>query len=71
MFLGLLFIGMTVGAGVAGAWLVSGGSILVALLLYSVVATAVVLGISLLSFALSDRTQPDGCARVEPMQPAE
>ncbi len=71
MFLGLLFVGMTIGAGVAGAWLVSGGSILVALLLYSTVATAVVLGISLLSYALSHRTPQDGCAPVEPLQPAE
>ena len=71
MFLGLLVVGMTIGAAAAGAWVYSGGSLLLAVVIYSLVATSVVLGLAILSFLVSDRKPDETCGSVEPLQPAE
>jgi hypothetical protein len=55
MVLGLLFFGIFIGAAASGAWLLAGGSLLFAVVIYSLVGTMVVLGFALLSFALSER----------------
>lgn len=53
--LGLLVVGMAVGAAAAGVMILSGGSYLSALAIYSLVSTTVVLGVALVWFALSER----------------
>lgn len=55
MFLGLLIGGMGLGAVAAGVWIASGGSLLIGLALYSLVATAFVLATAMISFLLSER----------------
>jgi hypothetical protein len=55
MVLGLLLLGMLIGASAAAAWVFAGGSLLLALVLYGLVGTMVVLGTAVLSFLLSER----------------
>jgi hypothetical protein len=55
MVVGLLIIGMAFGAAAAGGWILSGGSILAALGLYSVVSTTTVLTWAVAAHALSRR----------------
>jgi hypothetical protein len=55
MVLGLLFLGIVIGAAASGAWLMAGGSVLLAILIYAFVGTAVVLGLALLSFWRKER----------------
>jgi hypothetical protein len=55
MLLGLLLAGMALGAVAAGTWGLAGGSLLIALALYSLVATLFVLGAAVLTFLLSLR----------------
>ena len=54
MMVGVLLLGMTAGAIVAGGWLAGGGSILAAIALYACVGTLAILGTSILSFAVSE-----------------
>lgn len=69
MFLGVLLAGMGFGAVAAGWWLMSGGSVLVALALYALVGTVFVLGAAVLSFCLPEKKPAD--ARADALQPAE
>jgi len=71
MVLGFLVAGMGLGAVAAAAWLLAGGSILFALVLYSLVATACILGAALLTFRLSERKTSETCATAETLRPAE
>jgi hypothetical protein len=62
---------MAVGAAAAGAWLYAGGSVLLAVAIYSLVATFFVLGTSLLSFLIADRRGDRVCRQAESLHPAE
>lgn len=53
--LGLLVVGMGLGGAAALALILSGGSYLAALALYSLVSTVFVLGAALLSFVILER----------------
>jgi hypothetical protein len=55
MVLGLLLLGILIGATAAGLWFAAGGSLVLAVVIYALVGTMVVLGTALLSFALSER----------------
>lgn len=62
---------MVLGSAAAGLWLVSGGSFLMAIAIYSLVATAFTLGAALLSFWLAERKPHEACATTETLRPAE
>jgi hypothetical protein len=55
MVLGLLILGIMIGMAAAGAWLVAGGSVVLAVVIYGLVGTMVVLGFALLSFLVAER----------------
>jgi hypothetical protein len=58
-----LLSGMLIGGLSATVWIVSGGAFLPALMVYSVVATSVILGVAVLTFWVSERGSPrDGLA---------
>lgn len=71
MFLGFLMAGMGLGAVAAGVWLVSGGSLLVALALYSLVAVTFILCAACAAFFLSEWKMSRPEASVEALHPAE
>ncbi|GEM_PF-5733968 len=71
MYLGLLFFGMLLGGASAGYWIIAGGSALAAIGIYSLVATAFVLGTSAMAFLLSEfgiDDQPDRAGSVAPAE---
>jgi hypothetical protein len=70
MFLGLVVAGAGLGAAAGVAWFMSGGSILVAIALYSAVATAFVLGAAMTAFLVSARRESD-VSPEETLHPAE
>lgn len=69
--LGLLVVGMVLGAAAGFAWVHGGGSYLAALALYSLVATSFILGAALLAHALSERRARRLAAEAETLQAAE
>jgi hypothetical protein len=71
MVLGVLLLGMTAGAIVAGGWLAGGGSILAAIVLYAFVGSLAILGTSLLSFAVSELRRSRITSSVSGLRPAE
>jgi hypothetical protein len=71
MFLGLLFVAMAIGAAAAGAWLYAGGSVLLAVAIYSIVATFFVLVMALLSFLIVGRRTDRVCWQAESLHAAE
>lgn len=71
MILGLLIAGMAFGAVAAALWLLAGGSLPVALALYSLVGTSAVLGAAMLSFLLSSDRATKAPAPGETLHPAE
>jgi 4-hydroxybenzoate polyprenyltransferase len=68
MVLGLLFLGMLIGAAASGAWLLAGGSLLFAVVIYGLVGTMVVLGFALLSSFVAERR---AAAAARPLPVAE
>lgn len=71
MVLGLLTAGMVVGATAAFVWLLAGGSLGVAFVIYSFVAMTSALGVALLRFWLSERRQRAAFAASEAVRPDE
>jgi hypothetical protein len=71
VFLGLLLAGLGLGAVTAAVWLMMGGTLLVAAALYSLVATAFILGVSFLMFHISSRKPSETCDPTETLRPAE
>ena len=57
MFIGFVLMGMAFGAAAAGAWILTGGSILIAIALYSVVGTLFGLGTAVLLVLISERRE--------------
>ena len=55
MFLGLVLVGMAFGAAAAGACILMGGSILLAVAVYSLFGTLCVLGTAVLEVVISER----------------
>ena len=70
MFLGLLLVAMGIGAVAAGAWIAAGGSVLLALALYSLVATSVVLATAISAFLFSEHRARSAQSQ-EALHPAE
>jgi hypothetical protein len=68
MVLGLLLLGTAIGAAAAGVWLLAGGSFLLAIVIYGLVGTLVVLGLALLSFFLGEQKS---AAAARPLPAAE
>jgi hypothetical protein len=68
MVLGLLILGIMIGMAAAGAWLVAGGSVLLAVVIYGLVGTMVVLGFALLTFLAAERRS---AATAKSLQAAE
>jgi hypothetical protein len=71
MFLGLLFAGMSLGALLALFWVAAGGSILFAIGLYSLAATAFVLCGAVLTYLMSERQERETVPILEAMHAAE
>ena len=70
-FLGLVMAGMGLGAVAAGVWIVTGGSLLIAFAIYSLVATAFVLGAAIVSFLFSELPEAVEPAASDVGYPAE
>jgi hypothetical protein len=68
MVLGLLLLGMMFGAAAASAWVIAGGSLMLAVLIYGLVGTMFVLGTAILSFLLAERR---AAAATKPLPAAE
>ena len=68
MVLGLLLLGMMFGTAAAGAWLMAGGSLLLAIVIYGLVGTISVLGTAVLSCLLAERR---AAAVAKPLPAAE
>jgi hypothetical protein len=71
VFLGLLLAGMALGAATAAIWLLAGGSMLLAVALYGLVATTFIIGAALVTFWLSERKSEASSATAEALRPAE
>jgi hypothetical protein len=68
MVLGLLLFGMMFGAAAAGAWVIAGGSLLIAVVIYGLAGTMFMFGAALLSFLLAERRV---AAAAKPLPAAE